>query len=407
MNIVISSGHGLNVPGARDIIDEVTEARRVTDRVAEILQGAGENVTTFHDNTTPRGGSTVNTINAFHNGQTRDLDVSVHFNAVAGGTRDAGIGVETMYRQGNTEMRNLASRVSKSISDASGLILRRGDGTWARTDLGFLNHTNINRAILLEICFVNSRTDVMLYQEHFEAICLGIAETLIGRTISNPIEVQPEPAQPDPPLEPAAPAPRRIVTMDIDGTVQDVEGYIENGATFVRLTDYDARIGRRTSWDEIRRLPVSTSGDSVAGTIIDAIPEIRLLESQEDIRLLKEVVHWEARGEDIEGQIMVANVIFNRLANAKAGTSLRDIIFQPGAFSVVALPNFGTAAPDARTVEAVNRALAGEDLSQGATFFHSISRLTPDVWHERATREGRLVQLHDHGNHRFYKEANR
>jgi len=35
-NIVISSGHGLHIPGARDLIDEVTEARRVTDRVAEI-----------------------------------------------------------------------------------------------------------------------------------------------------------------------------------------------------------------------------------------------------------------------------------------------------------------------------------------------------------------------------------
>ena len=37
-NIVISSGHGLHVRGARDILDEVTEARRVTNRVGEILR---------------------------------------------------------------------------------------------------------------------------------------------------------------------------------------------------------------------------------------------------------------------------------------------------------------------------------------------------------------------------------
>jgi len=57
------------------------------------------------------------------------LDVYVHFNAVAGSTRDAGIGVETMYRQGNTAMHGLASRISKAIVGASGMIVRRGDST--------------------------------------------------------------------------------------------------------------------------------------------------------------------------------------------------------------------------------------------------------------------------------------
>jgi len=120
-DVTHSSGHGLHIPGARDLIDEVTEARRVTDRVAEILRGAGVNVNVFHDDTTRPPNSTVNTINNHHNAQTRDLDVSVHFNAVAGGTRDAGIGVETLYREGNAEMRDLASRISKAISQVSGL----------------------------------------------------------------------------------------------------------------------------------------------------------------------------------------------------------------------------------------------------------------------------------------------
>ena len=186
MKIIISSGHGLHAPGARDIIDEVTEARRVTDRVAEFLRDAGVSANVFHDDVTRPPASTVNPIVAHHNGQTRDLDVSVHFNSVAG-TRDAGIGVETCYRVGNAETHALASRVSRAIAAASGLILRRGDGTWARSDLGFLNRTE-RPAILLEVCFVNSRTDVRLYRENFEAICRAIAETLAGRAIEGASE---------------------------------------------------------------------------------------------------------------------------------------------------------------------------------------------------------------------------
>ena len=223
MKIVISSGHGKHVPGARDLIDEVTEARRVTDRVAEILCGAGVKVDVFHDNTTRPPNSTVNTINAHHNAQTRDLDVSVHFNAVAGATRDIGIGVETCYRQGNTEMRELASRISKAIVEASGMILRRGDGTWTRTDLGFLNRTNINRAVLLEICFVNSRTDVRLYQENFEAVCRNIAVILSGKVITEHIS-QPTTPRPDTPLESENPAPPHTVAIDVLGQIKDIAG---------------------------------------------------------------------------------------------------------------------------------------------------------------------------------------
>jgi len=411
MRIVISSGHGLNVRGARDIIDEVDEARLVTDRVAVILRSVGVGVDVFHDDVTQRGGSTVNTINNHHNGQTRDLDVSVHFNSVAGGTRDAGIGVETLYRTGNASMHDLASRISKAICDASGMILRRGDGTWARSDLGFLNRTNLNKAILLEICFVNSRTDVRLYRENFEAICHGIAETLIGLKIPTPA---PEPP-PTTEVEPLPPAgitpPPRTVTLDILGSIKDIGGYVENGATFVRLTDYSEALGFRAQWDEKRRIPIITKADEIIGRLVDSVDEGELLAAAEDIRLLKEIVHFEARGEDEKGQILVANVIFNRLSSPRHQNTLHDVIFHPGAFTPTTRPDFGTATPSERTISAVNQALSGTDHSQGATFFHSISGIIQaqkegrEVWHERAVREGNLVHLFDHGNHRFYKEA--
>ena len=175
--IVISSGHGLHVPGARSLMDEVTEARRVTNRVAQLLTNAGRETAVYHDDVSRNARDNVNGIVAYHNAQKRLLDVSVHFNAVAG-VRQAGIGTETLYRAGNERMKSLSSQISKAIGAASGLKVRRNDGTLARNDLGFLNRTNIDSAILLEICFVNSETDERLYNTHFNGICERIAHIL-------------------------------------------------------------------------------------------------------------------------------------------------------------------------------------------------------------------------------------
>ena len=46
--LVISSGHGHFVRGASGYLDEVTEARRVVERVAESLRELGIEVETFH-----------------------------------------------------------------------------------------------------------------------------------------------------------------------------------------------------------------------------------------------------------------------------------------------------------------------------------------------------------------------
>ena len=173
MRIVISSGHGRYTSGAIGIINEVTEARRVTDRVAELLRSVSVGVVVFHDNTSRNVATNLNTIVNFHNAQTRDLDVSVHFNAFS--RTDLPRGTEVLYLHN----RDLAARVSRAISDASGLINR---GARRRTDLFFLN--NARRApILIEVCFVDSSADVRIYQSRFEEICRAIAESLSGRRI--------------------------------------------------------------------------------------------------------------------------------------------------------------------------------------------------------------------------------
>ena len=120
-------------------------------------------------------------------------------------------------------------------------------------------------------------------------------------------------------------------------------------------------------------------------------------------------MHFEARGEDEKGQVLVVNVILNRLNSPSFPNTLRDVIFAPGAFTPTQFAEFGSATPNERTAAAVAKALDGTDYSLGATFFHSIRGIRAAeregrlVWHEQAVRDGRLVRLFDHGNHRFYK----
>ncbi|MBA9027502.1 N-acetylmuramoyl-L-alanine amidase [Peribacillus huizhouensis] len=168
VEVVISSGHSLYVRGACGIIDEVVEARRVASKVAELL-GATE----YHDNTSRTQTANINGIVAFHNKQARDLDVSVHFNAAS--ATDAARGVEVLYYSDGTKA--LAAKVSAAIAKAGGL---KDRGAKKRTDLGFLKRTN-KPAILIEVCFVDSKADVTAYKNNFEAICEAIAESISGK----------------------------------------------------------------------------------------------------------------------------------------------------------------------------------------------------------------------------------
>lgn len=166
MRIVISSGHGLYVRGAVGLIDEVDEARRVVDRVAELLTRKGHDVVVFHDDTSTNQSENLNTIVAFHNSQDRDVDVSVHFNAYIPGPEPKG--TECLYVTQDA----LATRVAEAVSVSGGLINR---GPKYRSDLAFLNGC-AEPAILIETCFVDSEADVEAYQAHFEDICAALAD---------------------------------------------------------------------------------------------------------------------------------------------------------------------------------------------------------------------------------------
>jgi N-acetylmuramoyl-L-alanine amidase len=185
VKIVISSGHGLKVRGAKGPqpwgLDEVDEARRVVKEVAFELETVGVGVTTFHDDVSTTQNENLNRIVNFHNAQSRDLDVSVHFNAYENTTKP--MGTECLY----VTKDELARDIARQIANASSLINR---GAKKRTDLFFLNKTE-KPAVLVEVCFVDSQVDVDYYHISFSAICVAIASALSGIDIESSTPLPP------------------------------------------------------------------------------------------------------------------------------------------------------------------------------------------------------------------------
>ena len=176
MKIVISSGHGLYVRGAAGPepwgLDEVNEARRVTDQVANFLEGFDVEVVVYHDNVSTSQDENLNRIVDFHNAQgPHELDVSIHFNAYE--PTESPMGCEVWFMTQDT----MAAELSATMSHATGFIDR---GAKYTDSLYFLNETAAP-SVLLECCFVDSHADVDLYHEHFEELCAAIASILAGR----------------------------------------------------------------------------------------------------------------------------------------------------------------------------------------------------------------------------------
>ena len=111
---------------------------------------------------------------------------------------------------------------------------------------------------------------------------------------------------------------------------------------------------------------------------LPADAKLRTLEPGETIvpitpqekELLTRLVYAEARGESLEGQIAVAAVILNRVQSSRFPDTVWDVIHQPGQFTPVQNNTLPQTASDT-TVEAVNRALRGEDPTGGALFFYN------------------------------------
>ena len=167
----VHGGHNKIVPGASGYLNEVTEDRKVKNAVIKYLKAQGHTVYDCTDdsgNTQSKNLSNIVKKCNAHSGIT--LDISVHLNA-GGGT-----GVEVLYT--SSKGKPYAEKVSKAIANSLGL---KNRGAKERDNLYVLNHTTAP-AILVECCFVDSKTDKSKW--NVDKCAEAIVEAVTGKKVT-------------------------------------------------------------------------------------------------------------------------------------------------------------------------------------------------------------------------------
>lgn len=150
------------------------------------------------------------------------------------------------------------------------------------------------------------------------------------------------------------------------------------------------------------------NADSMTGlTQVEGLPEEdpQVAEAfadytESDYNVLLRIVQAEAGGCDMKGKILVANVILNRVESDEFPDTITDVVYEKRQFSPVSNGSINRCKVEEETVEAVDRALAGEDYSEGALYFMNrrASSGSNVRWFDT-----HLDYLFQHGGHEFFK----
>lgn len=99
-----------------------------------------------------------------------------------------------------------------------------------------------------------------------------------------------------------------------------------------------------------------------------------------ELDILARLVSAEAKGESLRGQMAVANVVLNRVADSRFPSTIKDVIYQQGQFCVVRSKAIYME-PTAQSIEAAKRVLLGERvLPSYVVFFHNPQRTSRGNW---------------------------
>ena len=123
--------------------------------------------------------------------------------------------------------------------------------------------------------------------------------------------------------------------------------------------------------------------------------------TEDEYQVLLQIVEAETPCEDVIGKLMVANVVLNRLETGVWGNTISDVVFARGQFEPVSNGSIFWVTPSEETLEAVERAMGGEDVSQGAMYF--MARILASSggvrWFDK-----NLQFLYEYGGHEFFVE---
>ncbi|MCG7747010.1 N-acetylmuramoyl-L-alanine amidase [Clostridioides difficile] len=175
MKIAIVPGHTLSGKGtgATGYIDEGKENRILTDLIVKWLKQGGA---TVYTGKVDKSNNYLAEQCEIANRQNVDVSVQIHFNADH--TTLNSMGTETIYKTNNGKI--YADRVNTKLAT---VFKNRGAKSDVR-GLYWLSHTKAP-AILIEVCFVDSKADTDYYIRHKDIVAKLIAEGILNKNINN------------------------------------------------------------------------------------------------------------------------------------------------------------------------------------------------------------------------------
>ena len=121
--------------------------------------------------------------------------------------------------------------------------------------------------------------------------------------------------------------------------------------------------------------------------------------SDTDLEVLQRIVEAEAGNEDEDGKLLVANVVMNRVRSDRFPNTVSQVVYQRDGgraqFSPISDGRIDRVSISQDTVEAVSRAMNGEDASAGALYFRAVN--SSSGWFDQS-----LNRVLEYGNHIFY-----
>ena len=182
MKIAIRGGHCPKATGAKGIIDELTEDRKVKDSLIKYLRMLGYDVL---DVTPPD--YTSSNVDLYYgvtkaNGWGADLFISIHFNK-AYDSYNGALGSEVCVHSSF----DTAQRVVNGLASLG----FKNRGQKFRNNLYELNRTKM-KAMIIEVCFVEATGDVSLYNKlGYDLIAKTIAQSIANNKVNAPVAQSP------------------------------------------------------------------------------------------------------------------------------------------------------------------------------------------------------------------------
>lgn len=183
---------------------------------------------------------------------------------------------------------------------------------------------------------------------------------------------------------------------DNDVAVMDLSTFINQDLLLL-----DLNLDNESNSEVFKEEDVKTVFKTASNNVLDQAKST--IYTEDDYMALVRIVEAEATGEDIIGKIMVANVVLNRVNSRDFPNSINDVIFEryngAAQFSPVDDGRLYTVSLTESSYEAVERALEGEDYSNGATFFVARELASPSAvsWFDN-----NLTKVAQHGVHEFF-----